>query len=56
MEKEFLKSISMDFKWIFETLARNGPKEVELILNMQNGLQLISKPSDGYLTKIKKID
>ncbi len=51
--KKLMKSISMDFQKIFVTLARNDPKEVELILNMRNGLQFISEPSDGYLTKIK---
>ena len=51
-----MKSISMDSEWIFDTLARNAPKEVELILNIRKGLQFISKSSDGYYTKIKKID
>ncbi len=49
-----MKSISMDFQWIFDTVARNAPKKVQQILNMRNRLQLISKPSDGYLTKLKK--
>ena len=37
--KKLMKSISMDFQWIFDTLPREALKEVELILNMRNGLQ-----------------
>ena len=47
------------FQWFFNgflTLQPETLPEVELILNMRNRLQIISKLSNGYLTKIKKIE
>ena len=36
----------------FGHFSQKRPKEVELILNMRNGLQFMSKPSDSYLNRI----
>ena len=40
-----MKSISMDFLWIFDALARNAPKEGELILNTQKRSNKIDSKS-----------